>query len=140
MNMLVVCGMWGGIIGIDVSGGGGGTAKPPEIPIGEKAAEVLKSISEWKTDNRLSIQSVHQLLLEEGRKNADKVFPSFSSVYWIYFGTHTHEWNKNHNEFKLHSVKCKVKLIECLLVWRYYWTFYQVFLVTFDELNIQDHK
>ena len=44
MNMLVVGGMCGGIIGIDVSWGGGGIAKPPDNPMGEYAAVVRKSI------------------------------------------------------------------------------------------------
>jgi len=44
MNMLVVGGMCGGIIGIEVSWGGGGIANPPDNPMGEYVAVVRKSI------------------------------------------------------------------------------------------------
>jgi hypothetical protein len=76
MNMLVVGGMWGWIIGIDVRGGGGGTARPPEIPMGEKVDVVLKSISDCETD-----LSVHYYNFFVGRQK--NRWPKFLQTIFI---------------------------------------------------------
>jgi hypothetical protein len=108
MNMLVVGGMWGWIIGIDVRGGGGGTARPPEIPMGEKVDVVLKSISDCETDDWLVFNPLcaHYNFFVGRQKNSWPKFLQTIFIGLILALAHSWtEWNWNHNDLNWRKVK-----------------------------------